>query len=551
MRCPRAPPDVESWSVLRDSLACGAEHGAMTTGQPTASAPLPRRPRPWRHLGLSGALIALLVSGLCAGVLTAILLGSSPAPRSPGSLVSGPAPSPGLPGTSMLSVGALERLEQAGPPRHLLSSFFDKPTTILIGAAGPGGDRIASRASAAADFTSATALIQALQAGRVPASVPDVVLDLEAWPLTPVAEQHAPIAAAAEAARAAQAAGKRLIFTPGVDLVRVLTGQRLHASALGAAYDRLLAGPGAAVSDVFEIQAQGTEGTAEVPSFVDAALQAARAAHRGIPLLVGLSTNPSGRRVTPQDLLQLAQAAQRAGASGFWLNVPEAGRACPRCGTAQPQVALSFLEQLARAASPSTSHPVTPSAPGIGTAPPAGLLDAAGHLLAAGGRPAGGILAASQRAVVVGQPGLTRLMGGGTVYELVSARHRPSRCPGDLHPGGRRRGPLGTAGRSAPGPRKHPGGPLRQRARRGHPGDRAARPLGLRPAGGPARGRRAPVAICDLIEVTASELAADIGATHDLVQGCWLNVPAPGVGCPACGPPDLGLMASALEQLAR
>jgi len=49
--------------------------------------------------------------------------------------------------------------------------------------------------------------------------------------------------------------------------------------------------------------------------------------------------------------------------------------------------------------------------------------------------------------------------------------------------------------------------------------------------------------------VTASELASDIEATHDLVAGYWLNVPSPGIGCPRCAQPDPALMAAALEAL--
>ncbi|PSR34994.1 MAG: hypothetical protein C7B46_02185 [Sulfobacillus benefaciens] len=47
--------------------------------------------------------------------------------------------------------------------------------------------------------------------------------------------------------------------------------------------------------------------------------------------------------------------------------------------------------------------------------------------------------------------------------------------------------------------------------------------LSTNPAGGP---------------VTAQELARDILATRQLVSGYWLNVPAPGIGCPSCREPD-------------
>lgn len=588
----------------------------MTTEQSAAQPSLPR----WRRPLPRKLLLWVLVAGLGVGVLTIVLSDSSSARSDPGAPTSNPASGLNRANEWMISVGALNRIKQTGLPQNLVTSFFNQPASILIGKSSPSSNQVAPRASAAFDFTSATALIKALQNKRVPASVPDVVLDLEAWPLTPLTEQQNPIAAADQAFKAAHAAGKQLIFTPGVDLIRVLTGQRLHGSALSSAYDRLLAKPGASVSNIFEIQAQGTEGTAEVPSFVNAALQAARSAHPKIPVLVGLSTNPSGRLVTPEDLLQLAQAALRGGASGFWLNVPEAGKACPRCGTAQPQVAVTFLEELVRFTSPNPTHPIAPSAPRDNTASSAGLLDSAGHLLAAGGQPADWILAASQFAAVVGQPGVTRLMGGGTIYEPVSARQTPSKllpvtptlvvhseillsqlvAQHQLSPD--IQAVLYDNERFADTPVAEQSDPLSYDQK--VTGLAAANhwvticdliepdrlPIGMRD---PAQevppctiiglntvqqSERQPAQYTALVTqdvniihkirptatvlaglsanprggpVTASELTADIRATHDLVQGYWLNVPAPGIGCPACGLPDPNLMASALKQLVR
>lgn len=595
----------------------------MTTGQPPVPSPLgtpQRTSRPtWRRLGRRGLLGALLATGVCAGTLTFVLRQPAPVPTKPGALMSSPIPSSVPHLTWMLSTGALRRLEQANPPPGLLASFFNTPTTILIGATGRSSDPVAPEARAAADFTSAAALTQALRSGRIPATVPDLVLDLEAWPLTPQGEQRDPIAAARAALRAATSAGKRLIFTPGTDLLRSLTGRRLQGAALSAAYDRLLAGPGAAVSDIFEIQAQGTEGSPNAPGFTSAAIRAARAAHPGIPVLVGLSTNPSGRRVSPQDLLALAQAALHAGASGFWLNVPQAGPACPRCGSAQPQVAISFLEDLARSRTPEPGQPTAPTATSAAPTAGTGLVDAAGHLLAADGHPADWILAASQFAAVVGQPAVARVMGGGTVFEPVSPRQAPStllpvtptlvvhseallaqmvaehQVPKDIRavlydnerfpdtplveqqdpllydqkvaqlaaaehwvsicdliepdrlPARERSDPaaevppctvigLNTVQQSERQPTRYAALVARALSlvHRVRPSAPVLAGLSANPRGGP---------------VSAAELAADIRATHALVQGYWLNVPSPGVGCPSCGLPDPSRMADALEQL--
>lgn len=513
--------------------------------------------------------------------------------------------------TWMLSTGALARLVQAGLPTSLLQTIFDRPSTILLGASTP--DPLAPQATRALSFTSATALIGALDAGRVPAGVADLVLDLEAWPLTPAAEQRAPVPAAQQALQAAHRAGKHLIFTPGVDLVPVLASGDRSGAARQAAYDRLLAGPGAAASDIFEVQAQGTEGTRSAATFAPAAVAAAHRGHPGEPVLVGLSTNPTGRRVTPADLLALV-AATRHSAAGYWLNIPQAGRACPSCGTPQPQVAVAFLETLAGARVGAAS-PGTAASPAVSSST---VVDGAGQLVAAGGRPADWVLASAQFAAVVGDPAVARLVGGGSVFEPVSARQEPSRLvpvvptlvvhseavlaqtvasgavPGDIGavlydnertaqtPADEQANPLAydtlvaaTAAahhwtsicdlvepvRLAPPDRNatHEVPPCSivglntvQQSERDPaayaalvaravalvhqvaPGRPVLAGLSANPAGGP---------------VTAAELTDDILATHSEVAGYWLNVPAPGPGCPRCGPPDPSLMADALAAL--
>jgi len=530
--------------------------------------------------------------------------------------------------TWMISSGALSRLAAAGLPPTLLTAYFDRSSTIVLGGTG-ASDPLVPDAQPAADFTSASALVAALDHHLVASSVHLLVLDTEAWSLTPLAEQRAPIEAARQALGAATASGRRLIFTPAVDLVPVLVGHRLSGEVLSGAYDRLLAGPGAAVSSELEVQAQFTEGTSSAPTFAARARAAAEQTDPGEPVLVGLSTNPSGRRVTPADLLTLVH--DTPGAAGYWLNVPQAGIACPRCGQPQPQVGVAFLEELAGMRpgghvqpAPSSSRgavAVGPSETGTGgNAPGTGgpLVDAAGHLLAAGGRPADWILAASQFANVVGRPGVARIMAGGTVFEPVSPHQVPSRLvpvtptlvvhsevvgasllatdqlSADIRAvlyDNERFATTPQAEQSDPGifdsevatlasrhgllsicdlvePDRLPGGgrvpaaqvppcaviglntvqqserdPARYASLVAHDvavvhAVNPARPvlagLSANPAGGP---------------VTASELASDIEATHDLVAGYWLNVPSPGIGCPRCAQPDPALMAAALEAL--
>jgi hypothetical protein len=306
-----------------------------------------------RHAGAMGqmtaAAVAVLVTAVCGGCARPAVQPGPPKPTAPATR-SGPVPSassvthPAGPGPAwIITAGSLPRLASAGLPVAILDADFDNPGTLVLGQGRV--DDLVPRASPAMVFTSETSLAAALDAGQVGAAVRWVLLDLEDWPLTPASEQADPIGALRAAIAAAHAHGKKVLFTPAVDLLTVMA-PGTAASARFATFDRLVAGPGARLADGFEVQSQQTEGTASATTFAAQAAGAARAAHPGAPVLAGLSTNPDGRRVTATDLMTLYQAAAAAGVSGFWLNIPEASPECPRCGAPQTAVAVAFLRTL-------------------------------------------------------------------------------------------------------------------------------------------------------------------------------------------------------------
>ncbi|MDG3009888.1 hypothetical protein G4X40_06975 [Rhodococcus sp. D2-41] len=244
----------------------------------------------------------------------------------------------------ILSAGAVPKLVQAGLPRAQLEQEFDRPTTLLL-ARRVWRNKYLPQSSTAFSFPSADALVAALDTGQVPDSTRWLLLDLERWTRTPQAEQQDPIGALRRAVAAAHAHGKQVLFTPGVDLMGTLRPGLSGVARYGAFIESVVS-PGAAVADAFEVQSQSTEATGAATTFVGAAVAAARSAHPGAPVLAGLSTNPNGRRVQPGDLVAVYRAARSAGATGFWLNVPNGGTACPNCGAAQPQVAVAFLQAI-------------------------------------------------------------------------------------------------------------------------------------------------------------------------------------------------------------
>jgi hypothetical protein len=243
----------------------------------------------------------------------------------------------------IISAGALVQLQQAGLPARLFQNF-DRPGTLVLVSHGRP-DSLVRRASPTLYFTSEATMASALRGGRVARSVRYLLLDLERWPLTPGSEQRNPIGALRSAVSVAHAHGKCLVFAPAIDLVGVQhpgTG----GPALYSLFDSSIAGPGAALADVFVVQSQHSEGTSYANSLAPQAIGAARAAHR-VPVLAGLSTSPNGHHVSPADLLAVYRASVHGGGAGFWLNIPQSDAECSRCGLPQPQVAVAFLEAAA------------------------------------------------------------------------------------------------------------------------------------------------------------------------------------------------------------
>ncbi len=240
----------------------------------------------------------------------------------------------------IISRSALYHLQSAGMSTTALEHFFDNTHTYIIGQVPAGWQSISARS-----FTSYATLQQAFATNSIPASVQAILYDNEAWSLTPLEEQQHFATYIKEVADLVHSHHKLLIATPATDLARVL-----DPNGQGDMYSRFLSlgivKDAAMYADQVEIQAQGSEAsTTEYTQFVQGAVVQARAARAGVTVLAGLSTNPSGQHVTGQQLFAAYQATHSQ-VSGYWLNIPGQGTACPKCGTPQPQVAIDFLQHL-------------------------------------------------------------------------------------------------------------------------------------------------------------------------------------------------------------
>jgi hypothetical protein len=193
---------------------------------------------------------------------------------------------------------------------------------------------------------SVTRLRQAIGCHGIPNGASAVLYDPEAWPFTPSQEQRDPAAATARAATLARRHGLRLMVAPALSLTRVLApgdgGPRWRRFL-----DLGVAAATARHADVFEVQAQSlARDTGSYAGFVRAAAAQARAAHPGIQVLAGLSTNPPGAPVTLGQLTDAVRATRHA-VDGYWLNIPRPGRHCPTCNPPRPGLGVALLREFA------------------------------------------------------------------------------------------------------------------------------------------------------------------------------------------------------------
>ncbi len=198
--------------------------------------------------------------------------------------------------------------------------------------------------------SAATRLAYTANADRVKiANREGVVVDLENWPYTPRWQREHPVAAYRIAEASAKQRGQWIVATPATDLVRSIDPR--YRGKIYPEFVRLhLAQKIAPYAKVYEIQAQGAERNPVLyRRFVREIAAQVRAGNPHARILAGLSTNPGGRTVSVSVLYRDIQET-RSILSGYWMNIPQAGGACPRCGQAMPEIAVRLLERTLKGA---------------------------------------------------------------------------------------------------------------------------------------------------------------------------------------------------------
>jgi hypothetical protein len=192
-------------------------------------------------------------------------------------------------------------------------------------------------------FKSYAAFRRAIAERTIAAGTHWVAYDNEAWQATPQREQRSPIRYETRFATLAHGQGYKVILMPAQDLV---PGFSRGSNAWQQYLSLGLASTSGRLADIYEIQSQPYEQAAfrqagDFKDFVQQAAAQARASNPNVVVFAGLSTE---RVSAPADLAQ-DFAATRGLVSGYWLNIPSAGKSA--VGTA---MAGTFLGTIAAAA---------------------------------------------------------------------------------------------------------------------------------------------------------------------------------------------------------
>ena len=185
-------------------------------------------------------------------------------------------------------------------------------------------------------FNSYATIVHALAHHHIAADTRAVVYDNELSTGTPAAEVADPVRYCRLTARLLHKHGLEYIASPGFDL----SGPRPKNGQWFQQFVRTGLMNCARYADYLDVQDQLMQGTA---AYAQDARTAAKLLHQINPhakLLMGLSSSPSGRLDTADQLWSAYQDTNQY-VDGYWLNVPH-----NVSGHSRPSVALQFLQKM-------------------------------------------------------------------------------------------------------------------------------------------------------------------------------------------------------------
>ncbi len=198
-----------------------------------------------------------------------------------------------------------------------------------------------SSAQSVVTYKSFTDFQAALQSHSVPQGTQWILLDLEKWQFTPLAEQKDPLKYYSMASDYAKRYGYGLIAAPGLSLFPGSFDQKLSYIERSNFYGKV-----SKYASIVEIQSQSLEfNNSNFSRLVDTALTQAKTTDQLTSVFAGLSTNPPAGVATASQLLNLVNSAP-IGLQGFWMNIPSPGAMCPNCNVQSPDVADAMFQAL-------------------------------------------------------------------------------------------------------------------------------------------------------------------------------------------------------------
>jgi hypothetical protein len=288
---------------------------------------------------LGAALLIAAVAG-CTTAHTPPSQGTAPPSSSP----SGPV-TPVSTGTDWIMAGSAVSKLEGITSSVTVASYLDGPQTTILTSSTIPSDLSGWHVTFALDTRSLAEIRSGVDDGLT-SRISEILYDPEHWSYTPLTEQLNVGASTQQAESLAHAAGRQLIVAPATNLAEAAAAPGESAASSFIQTDDLA--KVAANANIVEIQAQGLErNSSRYAAYVAQAVGQIRSANPSATIYAGLSTNPSGGPVTAAELVAAVRATSSE-VTGYWLNIPSPGSACPACGEPQPQLALDLFQQLAQ-----------------------------------------------------------------------------------------------------------------------------------------------------------------------------------------------------------
>jgi hypothetical protein len=224
----------------------------------------------------------------------------------------------------MQAAGASPKLlDFVNQPQNLVSTPLARPKPL-------------ANATRIQVFNSYAGIVQALANHRIAADTRAVVYDNERSTGTPAAELEDPVRYCQMTATLLHQNGLEYIASPGFDL----SGPQPADGEWFRQFVRAGLMKCARYADYLDVQDQLKQGTSTYARDAQAAAGLLHQINPRAKLLMGLSTSPSGRLDTADQLWRAYQDTSRF-VNGYWLNVPH-----NVSGNSRPSVALQFLQKV-------------------------------------------------------------------------------------------------------------------------------------------------------------------------------------------------------------